>query len=133
MRSRPPPWISKSGPRYLRLMAEHSMCQPGLPCPHGLGHLGSSSANFHNAKSSGSFLVSSTSTLAPEINSSVFFFDSLPYSLNFDTAKYTPFLDTYAIFLSTSDFIRSIMSEMCSVAFGYESALLTFNLSKSSK
>src|SRR5574340_202360 len=48
MRSLPPPCISKSSPRYLRLMAEHSMCHPGLPGPQGLCHLGSSLANFHN-------------------------------------------------------------------------------------
>ena len=32
-RSTPPPWMSKAGPRYLRAMAEHSMCQPGRPGP----------------------------------------------------------------------------------------------------
>ena len=32
-RSRPPPWISKLGPRYFSAIAEHSMCQPGRPAP----------------------------------------------------------------------------------------------------
>src|SRR3989304_6320867 len=31
MRSWPPPWMSSGWPRYLRDMAEHSMCQPGRP------------------------------------------------------------------------------------------------------
>jgi len=35
-------------------MAEHSMCQPGLPCPHGDGHDGSPALPlFHSAKSLG--------------------------------------------------------------------------------
>ncbi len=78
IKSLPPPCMSKFSPRYLMLIAEHSMCQPGLPLPHGLSHRGASSENFHNAKSSGSFFVSSTSTREPEISSSIFFFDSLP-------------------------------------------------------
>src|SRR5919112_3310475 len=41
-RSCPPPWISIVSPRYLRDMAEHSICQPGLPFPQGLDHVGSS-------------------------------------------------------------------------------------------
>src|SRR5699024_3107382 len=39
-RSRPPPWMSKSMPSRLRAVAEHSMCQPGRPAPHGDGHEG---------------------------------------------------------------------------------------------
>ena len=47
-RSPPPPWMSKGSPRYLRDMAEHSMCQPGRPCPHGEYHAGSPGlAAFH--------------------------------------------------------------------------------------
>src|SRR5512135_1340716 len=57
IKSRPPPWISKLLPRYFKLMAEHSMCHPGLPLPHGLSHTGLSFANFHKAKSTGSFFV----------------------------------------------------------------------------
>ena len=34
-RSEPPPWISKSRPRICSAIAEHSMCQPGRPSPHG--------------------------------------------------------------------------------------------------
>src|SRR5574337_1486287 len=127
IRSRPPPWISKLLPKYLRLIAEHSMCHPGLPLPHGLSHDGSSSENFHNAKSSGSFFVSSTSTRAPDTNSSVFFLESFPYSLNFKTEKYTPFLEAYANPLSINPLIRLIMSEMCSVALGKRSSLFTFS------
>src|SRR5215475_2807994 len=35
IRSSPPPWKSKLSPRYCMAMAEHSMCQPGRPGPHG--------------------------------------------------------------------------------------------------
>ena len=57
-RSMPPPWMSKSAPRSFSPIAEHSMCQPGRPSPHGDGHEVSSSAlcAFHRAKSSGSSL-----------------------------------------------------------------------------
>ena len=34
-RSTPPPWMSNAGPRYFAAIAEHSMCQPGRPGPHG--------------------------------------------------------------------------------------------------
>ncbi len=84
------------------LIAEHSMCHPGLPFPHGLSQLGCSSENFHNAKSKGLSFDSSTSILAPLSRSSVFFFDNFPYSENFETRKYTPFLDTYADSLNTN-------------------------------
>ena len=60
-------------------MAEHSMCQPGRPGPHGEGHDGSPGLDaFHSAKSSGSRLRSSTSTRAPASSSSRFLPESLP-------------------------------------------------------
>ena len=34
-RSLPPPWISKPTPSSSSAIAEHSMCQPGRPRPHG--------------------------------------------------------------------------------------------------
>ena len=41
-------------PRCLRIIAEHSMCQPGRPRPHGLSQPGSSGVDgFHNTKSFG--------------------------------------------------------------------------------
>ena len=53
-RSRPPPWMSKVRPSRRRLMAEHSMCQPGRPGPQGLSHDGSPGlAPFQRAKSAG--------------------------------------------------------------------------------
>ena len=59
IRSCPPPWMSIVSPRCFMAMAEHSMCQPGRPGPHGLGHAGSPGlAPFHSAKSSGSRLAS---------------------------------------------------------------------------
>src|SRR5215212_3041466 len=54
IRSFPPPCISKGLSKYFKAIAEHSMCHPGLPLPHGLCHAGSSEENFHKAKSSGS-------------------------------------------------------------------------------
>ena len=52
IRSEPPPWISNFSPRCLSDIAEHSICHPGLPFPHGLSQLGSPSlANFQSAKS----------------------------------------------------------------------------------
>ena len=57
MRSRPPAWMSKVSPRCLALIAEHSMCQPGRPRPHGLAQPGWPSVEgFHSTKSAGSFL-----------------------------------------------------------------------------
>jgi len=57
-RSRPPPWISKTGPRYFSAIAEHSMCQPGRPRPQGESHDVSSPSfvAFQSAKSRGSSL-----------------------------------------------------------------------------
>src|SRR3989338_5439506 len=110
--------MSKFSPRYLMLIAEHSMCHPGLPLPHGLSQSGSPSENFHNAKSRGSFFDSSTSILTPDCSSSIFFFDNLQYWGNFDTEKYTPFFDTYAMSFSISFLIKFSISSMCSVALG---------------
>ncbi len=61
-RSRPPPWMSNVGPRYLVDMAEHSRCQPGRPGPHGVSQEGSPGlAPFQRAKSRGSRLASAVS------------------------------------------------------------------------
>ena len=66
LRSMPPPWMSKCGPSSAIAIAEHSMCQPGRPAPHGESQRGSPGfAAFHSTKSSGSRLASSTSTRAP--------------------------------------------------------------------
>src|SRR6476646_4295659 len=57
--------MSKRLPRSSEDMTEHSMCQPGLPLPHGESHDGSPGlAAFHSTKSSGSSFASSTSTRA---------------------------------------------------------------------
>ena len=72
--------MSNVSPKYFLLIAEHSICQPGLPLPQGLSQPGSLSfEGFHNIKSDASFLKSSISTLAPAINSSIFFPDNFPY------------------------------------------------------
>src|SRR5439155_11830939 len=76
---RPPPWMSNVSPRCFIDMAEHSMCQPGRPGPHGLGHSGSPGLeDFHSAKSMGLRLRSSTSTRAPACSSSSLRLESRP-------------------------------------------------------
>ena len=57
-RSLPPPWISNGAPSTVSAIAEHSMCQPGRPRPHGESHAVSSIGfvAFQSAKSSGSSL-----------------------------------------------------------------------------
>ena len=80
MRSIPPPWMSKCGASDLPAIAEHSMCHPGRPCPHGLSQpRPSGSLAFHSAKSSGSRFTSPTSTRAPASRSSMLRCESLPY------------------------------------------------------
>ena len=52
IRSRPPPWISTVVPSTSRIIAEHSICHPGRPRPHGDSHPGCASAlGFHSTKS----------------------------------------------------------------------------------
>src|SRR6476661_4995214 len=47
-RSMPPPWMSKVSPSSAADIAEHSMCQPGRPRPHGLSQPGKSGGDrFH--------------------------------------------------------------------------------------
>ena len=55
-RSSPPPWISNTGPNASSAIAEHSMCQPGRPRPHGASQAVSSPGlfAFQSAKSRGS-------------------------------------------------------------------------------
>jgi len=67
MLSMPPVWISKVLPRYLVDMAEHSICQPGLPSPISVAQKGSPPFfPFHRAKSrTSSFSYSIASTVAP--------------------------------------------------------------------
>ncbi|OPZ62037.1 MAG: hypothetical protein BWY85_02214 [Firmicutes bacterium ADurb.Bin506] len=86
-RSTPPVCMSNTGPRYFVDMTLHSMCHPGRPGPHGESHAGSPGfAAFQSVKSSGSCLVSPTSTLAPACRSSRFWPDSEPYGSNFETS-----------------------------------------------
>ncbi len=89
-RSTPPPWMSKAGPRYLPAIAEHSMCQPGRPRPHGLGHdavAGSPSfALFHSAKSRGSRLPRGSASPAASMSSMPWWVSS-PYAGHERTSK----------------------------------------------
>ena len=60
-------------------IAEHSMCQPGRPAPHGDVPLRLAGlARFHSTKSSGSRLFSLISTRAPARRSSMRLPDSRP-------------------------------------------------------
>ena len=89
-RSSPPPWMSKFDPRYFVDMAEHSMCQPGRPRPHGEGHeavIGSVSlCAFHSAKSRASLFPRSSAPSDSSMSSS-FWFVNAPYSLHEAASK----------------------------------------------
>ena len=62
----PPPWMSMIGPMSSRIMALHSMCQPGRPGPQGLSQVGSPGlAAFHSTKSAGWRLAALTATRSP--------------------------------------------------------------------
>ena len=67
----PPPWISNVSPRMFSAIAEHSMCQPGRPRPHGEFQDVSSPSffAFQSAKSRGSSFFSSGSS-SPNCRSS---------------------------------------------------------------
>ena len=91
LRSRPPPWMSKCSPSSCVDMAEHSMCQPGRPSPHGrrpggLAGLGAISTARNRADRA---WPSSTSTREPARRSSSFLPDSLPYAANLCTSYIT--------------------------------------------
>ena len=61
-------------------IAEHSMCQPGKPGPHGLGQTicRFSPADFQRVKSSGLCLWGSTSPRVPARSFAVVFRESRP-------------------------------------------------------
>src|ERR1700744_4633731 len=72
--------MSMVSPRCASHIAEHSMCQPGRPRPHGLLQPGRSGVDgFHSTKSPGFFLYGDTSTRAPASNSSDERPDKWPY------------------------------------------------------
>ncbi len=110
-------------------MAEHSMCQPGRPFPHGESHAGSPGlADFQSAKSTGLRLRSSTSMRAPAepSRSSSRRCASSPYSGNDVTSKYTPWPSTtYALPESTSSPMSLTIRSMYAVARGSESGRRT--------
>ena len=88
-RSLPPPWMSSSTPSSSSAIAEHSMCQPGRPSPHGEGQAASSSSfsPFQSAKSSASSLRAAPSTPSPWSISSIARCESSPYSGSERTRK----------------------------------------------
>ena len=88
-RSMPPPWMSNSRPSSSSAIAEHSMCQPGRPRPHGESQAVSSPSfvAFQSAKSSGSCLRSAPSTPSPWSIWSTSRRDSAPYASSERTRK----------------------------------------------
>src|SRR5206468_4135338 len=76
--SAPPVWTSKRSPSNDSDMAEHSICQPGNPSPHGLGQscCRCSPAAFQSVKSPGCFLRGSGSPRTPVSRLSVVLRDS---------------------------------------------------------
>ena len=69
----------EDSPRSAALIAEHSMCQPGRPMPHGLSQPGSlARGQFHSTKSAGLCLCASTAMRAPAWWSSSVRFDIAP-------------------------------------------------------
>lgn len=72
--------MSSDLPHIAEAMTEHSMCQPGLPGPHGEFHKGSPAFDFfHRAKSFGerfSLSLSSDMLRSPEKRSN--FYESEP-------------------------------------------------------
>ena len=91
-RSTPPPWMSKPAPRYFSAIAEHSMCHPGRPLPHGEGHEAVSGSvglwPFHSAKSRGSRLPRGSASAAASMSSRRWWVSS-PYDGQDSTSKYT--------------------------------------------
>src|SRR3989338_226702 len=113
----PPAWISKPSPKYFILIAEHSICHPGRPSPHGDGHDGSLSPPatlcqpaslreallagvalragffaFHKTKSSALPFLYSSESVPPESDSPLARCAfprpvSRPYFLNLETSK----------------------------------------------
>ncbi len=89
IRSLPPPWISNGAPSVASAIAEHSMCQPGRPSPHGaLHHVSSIGLRaFQSAKSSGSSLRADPSSPSPWSIWSTSRCESSPYSGSERTRK----------------------------------------------
>ena len=100
-------------------IAEHSMCHPGRPRPHGLSHCGSSGfAAFHRTKSIGCSLRESTSMRAPACISSSVRPESWPYVGNAVTRKNTSPSTAYASPLRSRPWMISIIFGIVSVARG---------------
>ena len=88
-RSDPPPWTANSRPSSFSAIAEHSMCHPGRPIPHGDSHAVSSSSfcAFHSAKSSRSSFRLSVPASSPWSMSSGRRLESFPYPSKLRTLK----------------------------------------------
>ena len=122
-KSCPPPCMSNEVPKWSRLIALHSMCQPGRPSPHGDGQVGSPGlACFHKAKSLWSRFplpVLSTRPPAPWRTASMDWPVNWPYFSGAEsTWKYTPSLATYACPFSIKSSMIWIMESTYSVHRG---------------
>ena len=124
-RSTPPPWMSKAPPRYFSAIAEHSMCHPGRPGPHGEGQAAVSGSDaffqpFQSAKSRGSRLPRGSASSAASM-SSMRWCVSSPYDGHDRTSKYTspePSSAGRRARCAISRVISSIISGTCPVAAG---------------
>ena len=90
IKSNPPPCMSKLLLKYFFDIAEHSICQPGLPFPNLESQLGSLFLlGFHKTKSPGFFLILDISTLEPASRSLIVFFEMLRKNSNLFISKKT--------------------------------------------
>ena len=118
IRSMPPPWMSNVSPRYAMLMAEHSMCQPGRPLPHGLFQAGSPGlAAFHRAKSAGCCALPARSRV-PASDSSTRAAGELAVVLGLGVVEVHVAVGDVGRALSISRLINSMIAPMCCVACG---------------
>mmetsp|Transcript_20993 Transcript_20993/g.65938 ORF Transcript_20993/g.65938 Transcript_20993/m.65938 type:complete len:285 (-) Transcript_20993:20-874(-) len=116
-KSTPPACKSNVSPNAARVIAEHSMCQPGRPAPHGDSQLGSPAfAPFHSAKSrasrfpeSGSSTRSAAAALVPRPSAKV------PYKApSFPTSNHTEPPEAYAKPRASISRTKSTISSTCS-------------------
>ena len=119
-RSMPPPWMSKSAPSSFSAIAEHSMCQPGRPSPHGDGQAVSSSGlrAFQSAKSSGSSLSARDARLLALVHLLGVAVGELAVAGEAADAEVDVAPDSYAWPDSISASISSTISAIVSVASG---------------
>ena len=133
----PPPWMSKCSPRISRAIAEHSMCQPGRPLPHGLSQPGSPRLGGlpEREVERVALALADVDARAGASRSSIVAVRELAVAGKARTAKYTPWRSstTYAAPFATSSAINACICGMNSVARGISSGRRTLSRSISSQ